>query len=264
MSERKKIGLALGSGGARGFCHIGVLEVLEKNHIPIDFISGCSMGSLVAGCYALGAPTERLIEASVKVSQLSVMDLGFGIDKTGFFKGERAMEMVKDIISDSTFEQTKIPLRITATNITHGNLVVFDSGLIIPAMRASMSIPAIYRAVPDKNGDLLVDGGVLERIPINALRNIGADIVIAVDALGPARDNFVPSKGLRNIGDMIERSYLLMDWKNAVENVMQADLVITPDQGNRSIYLFKDNMASIEAGRVAAELMIDKIKEIIE
>lgn len=264
MCERKKVGLALGSGGARGFCHIGILEVFEKYNIPIDFISGCSMGALVAGCYALGATTEQLKEASAKVSQIAVMDLGFGKARTGLFKGERAMEMVNDIIKDAFFEQTRIPLRITATNITHGTLVTFDSGPIIPAMRASMSIPAIYQAVPDKNGDLLVDGGVIERIPVKALKDIGADIVIAVDALGPVRDNFVPSKGLRNIGDMIERSYLVMDWKNAKENIKEADYVITPDQGDRSIYLFKDNLNSVEAGRIAAENVIDQIKKLLE
>lgn len=261
--QRKKIGLALGSGGARGFCHIGVLQVFEENNIPIDFISGCSMGSLVAGCYALGASTDQLIEASKKVSQFSVMDLGLVINKTGFFKGERAMTMVNQIINDKTFDDTKIPLRITAANITQGNLVTFDSGPIIFAMRASISIPAIYQAVPDYNGELLVDGGVLERIPIKAIRDLGAEIVIAVDALGPVRGDFAPSKGIRNIGDMIERAYLMMDWKNAVDNLKQADLVITPDQGNRSIYVFKDNEASIQAGRVAAEQMLPEILKLI-
>ncbi|WP_251613177.1 patatin-like phospholipase family protein [Pumilibacter muris] len=258
-TQRKKIGIALGSGGARGFCHIGVLQVLEENNIPIDCISGCSMGSIVGGCYCAGVPLEKLKSVAEKINQSVVLDINISYSKCGLVKGRRAVNVIKPLIGEINIEECPIPFRATATDVRSGTLKVFDSGKVIDAMRASMSIPVAFHAVSSGN-EILVDGGILERIPIDCCKEMGADVVIAVDALGGVPSTDFEPNGLFG---MLERSYLLMDWQNCRENIKKADLVIVPEQGNRSTYRFKDNAYSIECGRIAAEEMLPQIFEVI-
>ena len=259
MAERKKVGVALGSGGARGFCHIGVLQVLAENRIPVDFVSGCSMGAIVGGCFCAGVPLEKLRETAEKITQMVVMDINISVKNFGLIKGRRAVNVIKPLVGDTTIEECKIPVRATATDLTSGHLKVFDSGKLINAIRASMSIPVAFHAVETER-EILVDGGVLERVPIDCCKQMGADVIIAIDALGGAPGTDYRPTGLL---DAFERSYLLMDWRNCKENLKKADLVITPDQGNRSVWRFKDNAYSIECGRIAAQEMLPQILDVI-
>ena len=246
----KKIGLALGSGGARGFCHIGVLQAFEEHNIPIHCIAGCSHGALVGGCYAAGVSVEKMKEVSAKSTVKAIMDLNISFKNNGFLKGAKAMNIVKKLIGDKTIEECDIPFRATACNVNTGELVVFDSGKVIDAMRASMSIPILFHAVEKNKDTVYVDGGVLERIPIAATKSMGADIVIAVDALGSPDIDFVRNRGFVK---MFERIYRLMDWEGNKYKIKEADLVITPDQGDRSILDFNDkNTESIRYGYEAA------------
>lgn len=246
----KKIGLALGSGGARGFCHIGVLQAFEEHNIPIHCIAGCSHGALVGGCYAAGVSVEKMKEVSAKSTVKAIMDLNISFKNNGFFKGVKAMNIVKKLIGDKTIEECDIPFRATACNVNTGELAVFDSGKVIDAMRASMSIPILFHAVEKNKDTVYVDGGVLERIPIAATKSMGADIVIAVDALGSPDIDFVRNRGFVK---MFERIYRLMDWEGNKYKIKEADLVITPDQGDRSILDFNDkNTESIRYGYEAA------------
>lgn len=256
--NRKKVGLVLGSGGARGFCHLGVLQVFEENNIPIDFVSGCSMGSIVGGCYCAGVPLEKLCAVAAKITQTIVYDLSISLSKFGLAKGRRAINVIKPLIGDKTIEDCEIPFRATATDVKSGKLKVFDSGKLIDAMRASMSIPVAFHAVSTEN-EMLVDGGVLERIPIDCCKEMGPDVIIAVDAIGPPTEDYKPE----GILGMMERCISLADWRNCSENVKKADLVIVPDQGNRTTYKFKDNAYSIECGRKAAEEMLPQILEVV-
>ncbi len=257
--QRKTIGLALGGGGARGFCHIGVLEVLEESGIPVDFVSGCSMGAIVGGCYCAGVSVAALHVVARKITQKVVMDIDISKRRCGLVSGKRAVKTLQPLVGEKNIEDCRIPFRATATDVRSGTLKVLHSGKLIDAMRASMSIPVAFHAV-ERGEELLVDGGVLERIPIDSCRAMGADIVIAVDALGgaPSKD-YVPD-GMLSI---VERSCLLMDWQTCRENIKKADLLIVPEQGNRTTYRFKDNEYSIERGRIAAREMLPHIKEII-
>ena len=246
----KKIGLALGSGGARGFCHIGVLQAFEEHNIPIHCIAGCSHGALVGGCYAAGVSVEKMKEVSAKSTMKAIMDLNISFKNNGFLKGAKAVNIVKKLIGEKTIEQCDIPFRATACNVNTGELVIFDSGKVIDAMRASMSIPIVFHAVEKNKDTVYVDGGVLERIPISATRSMGADIVIAVDALGSPKSDFVRNRGFVK---MFERIYLLMDWEGNKEKVKEADLFLTPDQGDRSILDFNnENLKSVQSGYEAA------------
>lgn len=257
--NRKKVGLALGSGGSRGFCHIGVLQVLEENNIPIDFVSGCSMGAIVGGCYCSGVSLSQLYGISEKITQRVVMDINISKKNFGIIQGRRAVNVIKPLIGERNIEDCDIPFRATATDICSGTLKVFDSGKVIDAVRASMSIPVAFHAV-ENNEQIFVDGGVMESIPIDCCKAMGADVVIAVDALGG-----VPSTDYRPSGflDIMERSYLLLNWVSARENIKKADVVIIPEQGNRSTFRFKDNLYSIEQGRIAALEMLPQIIEAI-
>ncbi len=259
MSE-KKIGLALGSGGARGFCHIGVLQAFEEKNIPIHCIAGCSNGALVGGCYCAGISVEKMKETAGKSTMSAIADINISLKNNGFLKGQRAVNIVKKLIGDKTIEECAIPFRATACNVNTGELVTFESGPVIDAMRASMSIPIVFHAIEKSKGCVLVDGGVLERIPIPAVKNMGADIVIAVDAIGPPEKDFVRNRGFFK---MFERVFCLMDWESTKEKIKQADIVIAPNQGDRSMADFKDNLYSVECGYKAAMDMMPQIIELI-
>ena len=257
----KKIGLALGSGGARGFCHIGVLQAFEENNIPIHCIAGCSHGALVGGCYAAGVSVEKMREVTAKSTMKAIMDINISFKNNGFLKGAKAINIVKKLIGEKTVEECDIPFRATACNVNTGKLVVFDSGKVIDVMRASMSIPILFHAV-EKNKDIVyVDGGVLERIPIAATKSMGADVVIAVDALGSPESDFVRNRGFVK---MFERIYRLMDWEGNKEKIKEADLVITPNQGDRSILDFNgENLKSVQYGYEAAIAAMPRILELL-
>ena len=257
----KKIGLALGSGGARGFCHIGVLQAFEENNIPIRCRAGCSHGALVGGCYAAGVSVEKMKEVTAKSTMKAIMDINISFKNNGFLKGAKAINIVKKLIGEKTVEECDIPFRATACNVNTGKLVVFDSGKVIDVMRASMSIPILFHAV-EKNKDIVyVDGGVLERIPIAATKSMGADVVIAVDALGSPESDFVRNRGFVK---MFERIYRLMDWEGNKEKIKEADLIITPNQGDRSILDFNgENLKSVQYGYEAAIAAMPRILELL-
>lgn len=259
MSE-VKVGLALGSGGARGFCHIGVLQAFEENNIPIHCIAGCSNGALVGGCYCAGISIDKMKDTAKKSTMSAIADVNISLKNNGFLKGRRAVNIVKKLIGDKTIEQCAIPFRATACNVNTGELKIFDSGSLVDAMRASMSIPIIFHALEKSKGCVLVDGGILERIPISSVKEMGADVVIAVDAIGPPKNDFVRNRGFVK---MFERVFYLLDWEATKEKIKRADMVITPDQGDRSMMDFKDNLYSVECGYKAAMAAMPDIFKLI-
>ncbi|MDR0384293.1 MAG: patatin-like phospholipase family protein [Christensenellaceae bacterium] len=258
--ERKKVGIALGSGGARGFCHIGVIEVLQENNIPIDVVTGCSMGALVAGAVAVGAPMREVAEASERVNDWTVFDVDIlGFRKSGgLASGNRAMKLYKSIVGDNLIEGCKIPMAVIATDLKSKSLYTFKSGEVWRGVRASMSIPGVFKPVVE-NGMVLVDGGVLRRMPIQEARDLGADIVIAVDALGAPFNDINPASFIQ----ILDLSITMMGWNSAQLEYKQADLVIVPDMGSRSQFSFKNNREAIAAGRKAAEMALPKILKLI-
>ena len=176
-----KFGLALGSGSARGLAHVGVIQVLEAYGIPIDMIAGTSIGSVIGSLYASGASIEELEKAalSMKISKtLSLLDLA--LPHSGFIRGDRAEEILNKIaLEDKTFDDLNIPFSAVATIIENGTEVVINQGKVIDAVRASISIPGIF--TPVKYQDYyLVDGGLVNPVPVDVVKSMGADIIIAV------------------------------------------------------------------------------------
>ncbi len=176
-----KFGLALGSGSARGMAHIGVIQVLEAYHIPIDMIAGTSIGSVVGSVYATGASVEQMKEAALSMKQrgpFAIFDPT--LPRSGLISGNRAEEILNKIaLKDKTFDDLKIPFTAVATDIETGAKVILNQGSVIKAVRASISIPGIF--TPVKYQDYyLVDGGVVDPVPVDVVQKMGADIIIAV------------------------------------------------------------------------------------
>jgi len=176
--KRKKVGIALSSGSVRGLAHIGILKILEKEKIPIDFIAATSIGSVIGACYASGLSTKKLEEIAMTAKWKKLVD--FTIPKTGFLDGRKIEKFLGSIIDHKSFDDLSIPLSILVTEINRGEKIVVNKGSIAKAVRASISIPGVFSPIIiDDN--ILVDGGLVDPIPIDIVKEMGADIVIAVD-----------------------------------------------------------------------------------
>ena len=257
MTAKRKpvLGLALGSGGVRGFAHIGVLKVLEEHGIKVDLLAGSSMGSLVGAVYANGIDPSMMGKLATHLKRKHFVD--FTVPGMGFVAGEKIKQLIKLLTHGKRIEQLNIPLSIVATDIETGERVVFREGPIDQAVRASISIPGIF--VPEQvNGRLLVDGGVIDRVPVTVLREMGADIVVAVDV-----GQVDPTMKIRSIFDVIVQTIDVMEREIFQSRILAADLVIRPDVGHYSSIAFTGIEEIIDLGQQAAEQHIGKIKELL-
>ncbi len=236
-----RVGLALSGGGARGLAHIGVLKVLEQENIPIHFIAGASAGGLVGAAYAAGLSASDLEREALWLSNprhlITLLDRGRG--RRGLLAGQKVIEYLAERIGDVTFDQLHIPLAVMAADIAGGKKVVLNEGSVLEAVRATIALPGIFAPV-DRNGPLLVDGGLLDNLPTDTVREMGADVVIAVDVAtdenaiasfteGLQRRRLIPS-GLVGLVDVLWRSVAVMMREVNRHNLEQAqpDLLIRP------------------------------------
>jgi NTE family protein len=253
---RPKIGLALGSGGARGFAHLGVIKVLKEAGIPIDMVAGSSMGALVACFYGAGLDIERLYKISSAFKRKYYLD--FTVPKMGFIAGKRVKDLIRMFTHGKNIEELDIPIGIVATDLMTGEKVVFTKGSIADAVRASISIPGIF--VPEKlNGRLLVDGGVVDRVPVSVVKDMGADLVIAVDVSHVKTNSEVTS-----IFDVIMQSLDIMQMELVNHRVIASDVIIRPRVDKYSSRAFTNIEEIISIGEEEARNQIDKIKDMIE
>ncbi len=178
--KKKKIGLALGGGAARGWAHIGVIEALIERGIKVDYVSGTSMGSLVGAAYASGRLRElKSFAEGLKLKKLlSFLDIVF--PRSGLIDGKKVEVLIKGVVDGRRIEDLPIPFRAVSADLMTGKEYVSSSGDIIGAIRGSISIPGVF--TPLKNGDkVLVDGGLVNPLPVSVVKDMGADFVIAVD-----------------------------------------------------------------------------------
>jgi NTE family protein len=253
---RPKIGLALGSGGARGFAHLGVIKVLEEENIPIDFIAGSSMGALVAALYASGIGTDRLHRLAKAFRRNDYLD--FTVPKMGLISGQRIKEFVRVVTKGKRIEELSIPIAIVATDLQKGEKVVFRQGNIADAVRASISIPGIF--VPEKwNGRLLVDGGVIDRIPVSVVREMGADFVIAVDVAHVKTNDRISS-----IFDVILQSLDILQAELVHHRAFASDVMIRPRVEQYSSHAFTHVDEIIRIGEEETRKQLPNIYEALE
>ncbi len=215
-----KIGIALSGGGSRGFAHLGALKALQEVGIKADILSGTSAGSIVAALTAAGYSPDFIFETIQQVGILN--SLKFAFNRFGLFKLEKLEETFLKYIPHNSFEKLKVPLTVCATDILHNEAVYFNKGELIKPIIASCSIPGIFEPV-NFAGKTLVDGGILDNIPIRPIEN-SCDFIIGINVM-PIR-NDMP---IQSAKDILMKSLYLAVGKNTLERLNQCDLVIEPE-----------------------------------
>jgi len=288
--SRPKIGLVLGGGGARGAAHVGVLKVLEENRVPVDFIVGTSMGAIVGGFYAAGLspremedifkqidwqdlfhdfPSEEYLSFRHKKDLQRLMEFELGVKSgglalpRGLISGRKLDFLLKKYtlsVSDiKEFDHLPIPFRAVSTDLATGDRVVHNSGDLADAIRASMSIPGLFPPV-EINSRFLIDGGVTDNLPVQVAKDMGADIIIAVDAGMPVLN---PEK-LRSFVDISGQVVNIYTKKNtdlSLALLKADDILIRPELNDISTRDFVRTQEAVFAGEKAAHALVREIKK---
>jgi len=250
-----KIAVVLGAGASRGFAHIGVLKVLEANKIPVHMIVGTSAGSFVGSLYAYGFDSFQLQKMALSIQRDDIVDMT--LPDNGFVKGEKLEEFINKTVKNTPIEKMRIPLYVIATNIQNGQEVIFARGNTGTAVRASCSIPGVFRPVKINNV-MYVDGGVVSPVAVDAARKMGADVVIAVD-ISADIDSRQPESTL----DTMLQSINVMYSKLAAIQLARADIVIRPKVGKIGSSDFEKRHEAILEGEKAALEAMPRIQNII-
>jgi NTE family protein len=251
-----KIALVLGAGSLKGFAHIGVIKILESNKIPIHMIVGTSAGSAVGSLYAYGIDAFSLQKLSFSVQKDDIVDLLY-IPSNGFIKGEKLEEFINKSVNHTPMEKFKIPFYAVATDLEKGQEMIFGKGNAGTAVRASCSIPGIFRAVRISDR-IYVDGGVVSPVAVEAAKRLGADVVIAVD-ISSAVDRTQPEGTI----DTILQSINIMYSKLSSIQLSKADVVIKPKVSHIGSADFSKRHEAILEGEKAAIEALPQITAII-
>ena len=250
-----RVAVVLGAGAAKGFAHVGVLKVLEANHVPIHMIVGTSVGSLVGSLSAYGYPAYDLQKIAMGLEKGELTDLT--VPDNGFVKGEKLEAYVNRMIRGTPMQELRIPFYAVATDIGSGQEMVFGKGNTGAAVRAICSIPGVFR--PVRIGDrTYVDGGVVSPVAVDAARRMGADVVIAVDISGEVSGT-APEGTL----DTIFQSINVMYSKIAAAQLARADVVIHPQVGYIACGDFTKRHEAILEGEKAAQEALPKIRALL-
>ncbi len=216
-----KIGLALGGGSILGAAHIGVLKAFEELDIPISYISGTSIGSFIASLYAFGKTPDEIEKIMVDLKWMDVSKIS--PSKFGLLSNERVKNVIEKTLGDVNIGDSKIPLSIVATDITSGKKVLFQRGNLIKAIRASTCIPGVFTPI-EINGRMLVDGGVVENVPVTSLKKMGAKYIIGVDLLAK-----YAHKKPKNILEVLLHTFNYMITNSSQRPRESANLIIELD-----------------------------------
>ncbi len=257
----KKICLVLGAGGARGVCHVGVLQAFEENGIKPDCIIGCSMGSVVGACYSKGMTPSELVEIAKNLKMADIADLSlFPVNKSALLKSVKLRSILNKYIGDSHFEDLNIPFSCVAVDVITGESVHLKKGLVEPAVRASSAIPAVFKPV-EIDGKLLVDGAVFVRLPLKEAKESGCDITIVVDALGGLQ----PYRETKTIIGQVLRVVEVNDCHITERNLKKykPNVLIRPDLEDMSQYKVDRLLFAYERGYQAGLSAVKKIKRLL-
>lgn len=269
--ETPRVGLALGGGAARGLAHIGVIEVLESEGIPIHLIAGTSMGAVVGAVYAKYRDASWLEAEASNIGWRRLAGLvDPALPRSGLIAGKRVKRFLEDMIGPVRFEELQVPLYCVATDIVTGDEVVIASGLVVEGVRASAAVPVVFSPVP-LGGRFLVDGGLVDSVPVGVARERGAEVVIGVNVM-PRRQKprRVYLEGDEVSGDAIKPPGLFTIISQTIstpragldgEEWKKADVVIEPSLSHLGLTDFGRSQEFIQAGREAAQAALPRIKE---
>ena len=257
---RPRIGLALSGGAARGIAHVGVLRALEENKIPIDAIAGASAGALIGGSYAAGLSIKQLEALARKFRWRHVSRFSFS--RLGLQSNAPMQKFLRANLPVSRFEDLRIPFAALATDLQNGTAVVMrDTGDVTFAIRASVCLPAFYVPVSDAEGRLLVDGGLVANLPISYARDLGADIVIAVD-VGADGARFFERP--RTALGVLTKVFVAVERVVSNQEAANADLLIIPKVGHIRWDETRRADEFLKIGYETALESMDQIKDLIE
>ncbi|MDP3171849.1 MAG: patatin-like phospholipase family protein [Polaromonas sp.] len=249
-----RIGLALGGGAARGFAHVGVIAALEEAGFKPSLVVGTSAGSLVAALYASGQTGAQLQQTALSLEEVAITDWMLPIFGRGMFRGEALARYVNGLVADRRMENMVIPLGIVATDLHSGQAMLFQRGDTGTAVRASSAVPAVF--VPVKiNGREYVDGGLVSPVPVRFARQMGADLVIAVDISAPPEAN--PADGTLTI---LLQTFAIMGKSINQYELKDADVLVQPSQAGLKSADFSARQRAIDAGRTAMQAALPALR----
>lgn len=257
--ERKRIGIALSGGAARGFAHLGVLKVFQEHGIPIDFIAGTSAGSFAGAAFASGLSAEEIIEFGKRISWFNMT--GFSFSPKGLLSNASMGNFIKQNFPVRKFEDLPIPFAAVACDLETGDEVILrDKGDLVFAVRASCALPGVFMPLEDEKGRKLIDGGVVAPVPTRAVKKLGAEIIIAVDVISSGATYWGSPSTL--LGVFFQSAMMLLRTA-AKHQHYRADIVIIP----KIAHLRPDEISKmdefVKAGEEAALEKIDEIKKLI-
>lgn len=292
--NKNMIGLALGSGAAFGLAHIGVLKILEREEIPIGVVSGASIGALIATMWGIGLSSHEIQKISerlkIKLNILRLLDFTFPI--TGLLAGKRLRRFLRAILGDSTFEDLKVPVKIIVYDLANRETIVIDKGMLLDAVYKSIAVPGIFQPIVE-DGRILVDGGIMDPVPVDILFRSGAKKIIAVNVLPGPKNIYERNMALKeaakeeenvlrqgslgekigvhllrffrkmftpNIFDVIMTSMQAMEYSIAEINCCRADVNLHPVLSNATSIDFHLVKQFVKIGEEEALRHIDKIR----
>ena len=247
-----KIGLALGGGAAKGVAHIGVLKALEDAQVDINYIAGTSVGAMIAALYAFNVDIETIGDLARRLTMSKVTS--FKLNKTGFFSTESLKDLMLEYVGDVNIEDAAIPLSIVATDINSGEEIILTTGSVADAVCASAAIPGIYIPV-EINGRTLVDGGLVQNVPIEALQAAGAGVTIAshLNSVSHYSD-------ITHVLDVMRNAFEIAVSQHTQDQLKEADLLISMDLSDFSL---RDNTERYDElfaiGHRAATIQLAKL-----
>lgn len=250
--EPVKIGVALGGGAAKGFAHIGVIKMLEANGFEPVVISGTSAGSVVGALYASGMNAFQMQEKAVALDQASIRDVR--LFSGGLIQGQKLQDYVNEQVAGRNLQQLRKPLAVVATRLEDGHRTVFTRGNVGQAVRASSSIPGVFEPVAI-SGKTYVDGGVVSPVPVDAARQLGAEVVIAVDISSRA-------SGQRPDGLLgtVNQSIAIMGQRLGEQELARAEVIIRPQVLDIGAADFAQRGRAIVEGEKAAQAAMPQIR----
>ncbi len=259
-AQKPRIALVLGGGAARGFAHVGVIRALEQDKVPIDMIVGTSVGSVIGAIYASDTNSFELEWSAFTLTKDDIFDYAIlsAITGMGPVKGDKLEEFVKAKVPVANIEGLKLPFAAVATDLNRGTRVVLDRGSVAKAVRASSAIPGVFNPV-DYQGRILVDGGVVDNLPISVAREKGADIVIAVDI-----SENVTNFNITNMVDVMLQAVNIISHENVGYKKKDADILISPAVGDVGMLDFTQKKRCMQAGIDAAQKALPAIRRKID
>ncbi len=265
---RKKIGLALGSGGSRGYAHIGVIRTLLEHNIPIDYLAGASAGALFGGLFAANNDINAVQDFAEGFDYKDFFPLLTDVNvRKGMIKGNKVLEYIRSALgSVTTFADLATPLSIVATDLVSGEPVIFSTGDLATAIRASISLPYLFEPV-SLNSTILIDGGASIPVPVDAVRAMGADIVIAVNldaSFFPAKHITSVQQSSKTMIGVLKSTVDLFRYHLAKNICLRADIVVEPKVFETHLIDIIQGKPFIAEGEKAMTLALPALQSLLE